>query len=138
MVGSRVLRGVGVTAVELGRQRQPHRWNLGEGGQGLGARMRKPCPRQNPGSDQAGSQVSSPFLGTRLILAPAPQCPSRVSIVCKEPRGQDLGECTHHSFSSVPCLFWSFWEEAAMTFFPGSEASRQRVVSREVAEREKS
>ena len=125
MAGSRVLREAEVMSVELGRQQRPHCWNLGEGGQGLGARMRKPCPRQNPGSDQAGSQASSPFLGTRLIPAPAPQGPSRVSIVYKEPRGQDLGECTHHSFSSVPCLFWSFLEEAAMTFFPGSEASRQ-------------
>lgn len=121
--GKQSLREVEVMAEGLGRQQQPHCWNLGEGGQGLGAGTRKPCPRQDPGSDKAGSQVSSPFLGTSLIPAPAPQGPSRVSIVYKEPRGQDLGERTHHSFSSVHCLFWSFWEEAAMTFFPGSEAS---------------
>ena len=65
--------------------------------------MRKPCPRQDPGSDQAGSQVSSPFLGTSLIPASAPQGPSRVSIVYKEPRGQDLEERTHHSLFFI-CL----------------------------------
>lgn len=67
------------------------------------------------------------LLRTSLIPAPAPQGPSRVSIVYKEPRGQDLGERTHHSsFSSVHCLFWSFWEEAARTFFPGSGGIRTR------------
>lgn len=33
-------------------------WNLG-GWAGPGCKSRKPCPRRDPGSDKAGSQVSS-------------------------------------------------------------------------------
>lgn len=91
-------------ALELGRQQQPCSQDLGR--QSQDARVRKPCCRRGPGSDLAGSQVSSdflgtPFLGTNLVLAPPPQDPSRVSTAYTEPGGQGLGGCRHRSF----CVF---------------------------------
>ena len=138
VVGSRVLREVKVGHWSWGDSSSPvPRTQAGRARvQGRG----KPCCRRSPGSDRAGSQVSSdflgtPFLGTNLVLAPAPQGPSRVSTAYKEPRGQGLGDCMHHPFLCVHCSFWSrHWqaalEDAATVSFPGSEGSRQKVMSR--------